>query len=466
MKIRVLVTAVLSAALMLTNVPAGVGAPVADSGRVPAVISFVGDLNVTFGSTQIALAFTRRDAPYAVVDLARSGAAIRSPDCAWIAWFPTPCPTHDFWRTRLAEANAKIASDAYVVNLGANDIGVPGTDSSPGYAQYPAKIDWLMQLLGGKPVFWTNLPCAIEPPGRAVGCQAVNTALAGAALRWPNLRVINWAAVANSHPEYVSPMFGVGLYTRRGATVWANTVVAAADAGLAKARLRTPAAGPRRPAVAVGSVATKSRADHVPAAVSLVGDSNITFGSTQIALAFTQRDAPYAVVDLARGGTSIRSPDCAMTQTSCATHNFWQARLAQANAKIATDAYVVDLGINDTAGVGTASSPGYSRYSAKIDWMMPNFHGKPVFWTNLPCAIEPPARAAGCAIVNAALAGAALRWHNLKVIDWASVANSHPEYIKTGDVHYRPAGLLAWAATVAGATDKTFGQTTPAFLKP
>ena len=76
------------------------------------------------------IAFTRRDAPYAVVDLARSGAAIRSSDSTWRAWVATPCPTRNFWRTRLAEANAKIATDAYVVDLGINDTEAPGTPTS------------------------------------------------------------------------------------------------------------------------------------------------------------------------------------------------------------------------------------------------------------------------------------------------------------------------------------------------
>jgi hypothetical protein len=459
MKLRVLAIAVMTVALMSTAAAPGFSTPVFDSGRVPAVVSFVGDFNITLSSTQIAIAFTRRDAPYAVVDLARSGAAIRSPDCAWRAWTATPCPTRNFWRTRLAEANAKIATDAYVVDLGVNDTAAPGTATSRGYAGYPAKVDWMMHQFGGKPVLWTNLPCAIEPPARRVGCAIVNASLAAATRRWPNLTLVNWAAVANAHTEYMSQLFGGVLYTSAGATAWASTVVAAADQTLA-ARAH-PVGGSAAARVAAP---TKRGADRVAAAITLVGDSNITLGSTQIAIALTQRDSPYAVVDLARGSTTIRSSDCALGLTTCATYNFWRTRLAEANARIATDAYVVDLGINDTESRGTPTSRGYSGYPAKVDWMMHLFGGKPVFWTNLPCAIEPRARAVGCAIVNASLAAATRRWPNLKLVNWAAVANAHRGYMTPGDIHYVTAGDLAWATMVASAVDKTFGQPTPTFL--
>ena len=456
MKLRVLAIAMTTVALILNAASPALGTPAFDSGRVPAVVSFVGDFNVTLGSTQIAIAFTRRDAPYAVVDLARSGAAIRSPDCAWRAWIATPCPTHNFWRTRLADANTKIATDAYVVDLGINDTAALGTPTSRGYAGYPAKIDWMMHLFAGKPVLWTNLPCAIEPPTRAAGCAIVNASLTAATRRWPNLTLVNWAAAANTHTEFMSQLFGGGVYTSAGATAWASIVVAAADRTLA-ARAHPV----DRSAAARVAVPANRGADRVAAAVTLVGDSNITFGSTQIAIALTQRDSPYAVVDLARGSTTIRSSDCPIGLTTCPTYNFWRTRLDEANARIATDAYVVDLGINDTAALGTPTSRGYAGYPAKIDWMMHLFAGKPVLWTNLPCAIEPPTRAVGCAIVNASLAAATRRWPNLTIANWAAAANAHPEYMAAGDIHYGTAGDLAWATTVASAIDKTFGQASP-----
>jgi hypothetical protein len=257
----------------------------------------------------------------------------------------------------------------------------------------------------------------------------------------------------------MSQLFGGGAYTSAGATAWANTVVAATDATLAARAHPVPKA-----AAAPVVVPTKRGADRVPAAVTLVGDSNITLGSTQIAIALTQRDSPYAVVDLARGSTTIRSSDCPLGVLTCATYNFWRTRLVEANARIASDAYVVDLGINDTSGPGSPTGRGYAGYPAKIDWMMRLFAGKPVFWTNLPCALEPHARAVGCAVVNASLAAATRRWPNLRLINWARVADAHPGYMTAGDIHYRTGGDLAWATTVARALDRTFRQPTPTFL--
>jgi lysophospholipase L1-like esterase len=152
-----------------------------------------------------------------IIDVARAGVTIRSPD--------------DFWRVRLRQALKRIKPDGVVINLGINDTGTPGTATGPGYASYGAKIDWLMQLLPDKtPVWWTNLPCQIEPKARAVGCAAVNAALAAAPERWRNLTVLDWAASANAHPNYLlTELAGVHL-SRQGADAWANVVADALNA--------------------------------------------------------------------------------------------------------------------------------------------------------------------------------------------------------------------------------------------
>ena len=41
-------------------------------------------------------------------------------------------------------------------------------------------------------------------------------------------------------------------------------------------------------------------------------------------------------------------------------------------------------------------------------------------------------------------ASAQLRWIETAVLDWAAVANSHPEWMWPNDVHYQPAGKQAW----------------------
>src|SRR4029079_10274639 len=119
-----------------------------DDGTAPdirAAIMFVGDSNIAFALTSVATELTQVDEPYMIIDVARAGVTIRSPD--------------DFWRVRLRQALKRINPDGVVINLGINDTGTPGTATGPGYASYGAKIDWLMQLFPDKtPVWWTNLP--------------------------------------------------------------------------------------------------------------------------------------------------------------------------------------------------------------------------------------------------------------------------------------------------------------------
>ncbi len=53
--------------------------------------------------------------------------------------------------------------DIVVVNLGVNDTGARGTSTTPGYAGYGAKIDYLMALLGDRPVLWTTSRARSSP---------------------------------------------------------------------------------------------------------------------------------------------------------------------------------------------------------------------------------------------------------------------------------------------------------------
>ncbi|HEY5171416.1 MAG TPA: hypothetical protein VIK54_06785 [Acidimicrobiia bacterium] len=195
----------------------------ASTGRVRAVVTFVGDSNLIVGSAPVGLAFTAGDQPYAMVQLAKPRAAIRCGDVA-----SPQGDTHDFWLHRLRDAQSKIATDGYVVNLGINDTGLPGVATGPGYSAYGEKIDWLMALLASRPVWWTNLPAEIEPPHLKTGCLAVNSALRAAEKRWPNLTVLDWAAVANPHPEYVAGQYGIHI-TWTGAMAWAQLVLSALD---------------------------------------------------------------------------------------------------------------------------------------------------------------------------------------------------------------------------------------------
>jgi hypothetical protein len=208
-----------------------------------------------------------------------------------------------------------------------------------------------------------------------------------------------------------------------------------------------------------GLVATASTTDsgRVRAVITFVGDSNETLTATSIALTLGNGDAPFATVFLSRPGATIRTGDCNQGAT-CPTHDFWRERIFDARAKINSDGYVVDLGINDAAEPGTADTPGYASYGQKIDWLMPLFHGRPVWWTNLPCSIEPRERLKGCEVVNDALALAGRRWKNLTVLEWSSVAAGHPQFLMTGNdsLHLSPIGQGVWAMLVKKGVDQRF----------
>jgi hypothetical protein len=210
--------------------------------------------------------------------------------------------------------------------------------------------------------------------------------------------------------------------------------------------------------VAAGAVTTGNASTR--GVVLFVGDSNITFGSAEIDWTLTWRqhyERGYVPVLASRVGASIRTRNC-LDARRCTQFDYWKLKLATILPKVNADAIVNDLGINDTTNPGTATTPGYSHYGQKIDWFMNLVGGKPVLWTNLPCAIEPPNRLTGCRTVNRALALARKRWRNLTVVPWNLLAYPHPRYMAFPgrDVHYSAAGEKAWSRLVVAALDDRF----------
>jgi GDSL-like lipase/acylhydrolase family protein len=190
------------------------------TGRARATVVFLGDSNEVLPATSIAIDLLTRDNGYIVVNVARPGATIRYGDCPQ----RTSCATYNYWQSRVLDTLAAVHPDVFVVNLGINDAARPGTETTPGYVSYGAKIDWLLSRLGSTPVVWSNLPCKSEPSFYATGCKAVNAAIAAARSRHSNLTLLNWGAVANAHPKYVgAPPNGVHL-TAAGEAAWAGLI--------------------------------------------------------------------------------------------------------------------------------------------------------------------------------------------------------------------------------------------------
>jgi hypothetical protein len=189
----------------------------------------------------------------------------------------------------------------------------------------------------------------------------------------------------------------------------------------------------------VGTADAAGRSPGTPAGtIALVGDSNLILGSAALQFALADRDDGYLVVNAARSGSTIRADG----------GGFWQARLRGLKRAVDVNAYVVNLGINDTRTPGTPTGPGYADYRRKVDWLLGQFGSKtPVLWSNLPCAIEPAERAPGCAAINRALAAATRRHANLTVVDWAKAANTHAAWIK--GLHHTYAGQTEYAKLIA-----------------
>jgi GDSL-like Lipase/Acylhydrolase family len=194
------------------------------TGNTRATAVFLGDSNEVLSGTDLAVSLLNRDNGYIVVEVARPGATIRFGDCTQ----RTTCPTYDYWQSRVVDTLAAVRPDVWVVDLGINDASRPGTPTSPGYSNYGAKIDWLMNLLGSTPVVWTNLPCKIEPSALRAGCKLINQALAAARTRHANLSVLTWASKANPHPKYLGPPYGVHL-TTAGRSAWTGLVTERLD---------------------------------------------------------------------------------------------------------------------------------------------------------------------------------------------------------------------------------------------
>jgi GDSL-like Lipase/Acylhydrolase family len=171
-----------------------------------------------------------------------------------------------------------------------------------------------------------------------------------------------------------------------------------------------------------------------PQTLAVVGDSNVALYSRLI------RDVVDADQIEAEYGASILPGRC---NTICSSIDW-------TDHPVDAEVVLVNLGINDAAWRGGPDSQGFSSYGDKVSWLMELLpHNADIVWSNLPCDLEPPGMADGCAAVNAGLAAAADRWDNLTVADWAGAARPDHFANPGRDVHLNAAGARAWAELMA-----------------
>lgn len=123
--------------------------------------------------------------------------------------------------------------------------------------------------------------------------------------------------------------------------------------------------------------------------------------------------------------------------------------------------YVVALGTNDTANVSSGSA--YSRAEA-IDEMMkaidPSARAR-VMWVNAYTTRRTGDYSNGNMVLwNSELENAKLRWPNLRVFDWASVAGTGKAPLADG-IHYTAEGYEVRNTAIAEALSGFFGTLSP-----
>ena len=119
--------------------------------------------------------------------------------------------------------------------------------------------------------------------------------------------------------------------------------------------------------------------------------------------------------------------------------------------------WVIALGTNDTANVSVGSNVGRM---ARIRELMSVARGAPVMWVNVK-TLDPsgPWSEANMQLWNDTLVQACHQYPNLRIFDWASVAQDG-WFISDG-IHYTPAGYAARAHLIAQALARAFPRSGP-----
>lgn len=114
--------------------------------------------------------------------------------------------------------------------------------------------------------------------------------------------------------------------------------------------------------------------------------------------------------------------------------------------------WVFALGTNDAANVSVGSAVGLT---GRIDEMMSVAHGEPVLWVNSVTELSGgPWSEANEQLWDAALAGALARYPNMRILNWAAVAQ--PGWFLPDGIHYNPVGCAARAQAIAQGLARAF----------
>jgi hypothetical protein len=116
--------------------------------------------------------------------------------------------------------------------------------------------------------------------------------------------------------------------------------------------------------------------------------------------------------------------------------------------------WVFALGTNDAADIAVGSAV---AQMGRIQEMMSVAAGRPVLWVNVKTLVPGgPYSEANMQLWNATLNQACARYPNLRIFDWASVAQNGWFSSNGGGIHYTSAGYAARAQMIAQALARAF----------
>jgi hypothetical protein len=114
--------------------------------------------------------------------------------------------------------------------------------------------------------------------------------------------------------------------------------------------------------------------------------------------------------------------------------------------------WVFALGTNDTANAAVGSAVGRL---ARVGRMMSVAHGEPVLWVNARTLLATgPWSESNMQTWNDTLRRACAIYPNMRIFDWASVAN--PAWYISDGIHYTPAGYAVRGQAIADALARAF----------
>ncbi len=202
----------------------------------------------------------------------------------------------------------------------------------------------------------------------------------------------------------------------------------------------------------IGSSASSAAAAGACSRIAHIGDSTTTMMSDWLGPAYAANGWKGTVIN-AGGGRAVAQ---ALAGDMTGLDAINQLRVGGFRG-----CWVIALGTNDTANslaFGGTIEQQDARRRAAIDSVMSSIGlTEPVLWVNVHLVATTGYYTADAARSwNVALRAAAMRYPNLVVYDWDTVAAASPSWLSSDTIHYTSTGNKNRAALIAGAATATF----------